>query len=157
MLTETHRGAVIMNPVDDGIRWGAESIVKQTVLEANAHGDTRRAIDNDDRFRWSAESIVKQTVLEGHAHGDTRPAMNNDDGFRWNAESIVKQTVLEAHAHGNTPGRSHNESEGQNWQIFGVLTTTKNNTRNGPNRTIWDHFWVGQRGGPFEPHFVHFS
>ena len=73
------------------------------------------------------------------------------------AESIVKNTVLEGHAHGDTPRRSHNESGGQNWQIFGVLTTTKNNTRNGPNRTIWDHFWVGQRGGPFEPHFVHFT
>ena len=106
----------------------------------------------DDGIRWSAESIVKNTVLEGHAHGDTRHAMRNDDGFGWGAESIVKQTVLEAHAHGDTPGRSHNESEGQNWQIFGVLTTTKNNTRNGPNRTIWDHFWVGQRrGDPLNP------
>ena len=43
MLTETHRGTVIMNPAADGIRSGAESIVKQTVLEGHAHGDTRAA------------------------------------------------------------------------------------------------------------------
>ena len=50
MLTETHRGAVIMNPAADGIRSGAESIVKQTVLEGHAHGDTRQVSDNDDGF-----------------------------------------------------------------------------------------------------------
>ena len=29
--------------LDDGIRWDAESIVKNTVLEDHAHGDTRQA------------------------------------------------------------------------------------------------------------------
>ena len=57
--------------LDDGIRWGAEYIVKDTVLESHAHGDTRARSDNDDGFGWGAESIVKNTVLEGHAHGDT--------------------------------------------------------------------------------------
>ena len=61
-------------------------------------------------------------------HGSRRPCSRrhtagdkNDDGFTWNAESIVKNTVLEGHAHGDTPRRSHNESDGQNRQIFGVL------------------------------------
>ena len=31
--------------LDDGIRWGAESIVKNTVLEDRAHGDTRAATE----------------------------------------------------------------------------------------------------------------
>ena len=46
MLTETHHGAAIMTMGLDE----AESIVKNTALEAHAHGDTRPAIDNDDGF-----------------------------------------------------------------------------------------------------------
>ena len=89
---------------DDGFTWGAESIVKQTVLEAHAHGDTPRRSGNETRRRVhiateagpecrksiakqkafsrqigpGAESIVKNTVLEAHAHGDTRPVSDNE-------------------------------------------------------------------------------
>ena len=69
--------------LDDGIRWGAESIVKNTVLEAQAHGDTRRAMNNDDGFGWGAESIVKNTVLEAHAHGDAPRRSDNESGGWW--------------------------------------------------------------------------
>ena len=69
-----------LSSLDDGIRWGAESIVKNTVWEGHAHGDTRGANDNDDGIRWGAESIVKNTVLEGHAHGDTPRRSHNEPG-----------------------------------------------------------------------------
>ena len=68
--------------LDDGIRWNAESIVKNTVLEAHAHGDTRARSDNDDEFGWGAESIVKNTVLEAHAHRDT-PARSHNEPDGW--------------------------------------------------------------------------
>ena len=66
--------------LDDGIRWSAESIVKNTALEGHAHGDTRARSDNDNGFGWGAESIVKNTVLEGHAHGDTPARSDNESG-----------------------------------------------------------------------------
>ena len=69
MLTETHRHAVVINPaagrhchrdrailkennrksegLDDGFGRGAESIVKNTVPEAHAHGDTPRRSHNE--------------------------------------------------------------------------------------------------------------
>ena len=66
---------------------------KNTVLEAHAHGDTRRAIDNDDGFGWNAESIVKNTVLEGHAPEHTLRRSDRQRAAAAPAESIVKNTV----------------------------------------------------------------
>ena len=46
MLTETHGERTIMT-------MGAESIVKNTVLEGHAHGDTPRRSDNEPDGGWT--------------------------------------------------------------------------------------------------------
>ena len=65
------------------MRWGAESIVKNTVLEGHAHGDTPAMTNSATEFCRGAESIVKNTVSEGHAHGDTPGRSHNEPGGWW--------------------------------------------------------------------------